>query len=513
MRDKNMSENSKTLDHTNEGDYGGNISLYKEITRGCYIKARHVLLMMSCIAKFNLFSLRNNLSIAIVAMVNHTEKTTKINSSDFCPDRGSSEIPKNENGVFDWDIWQETLLLGSYYYVYPFSNIVGGYLAKRFGVKLVSGMSMLFSSILTILIPLIANSGFGMFVAARILLGTLQGPIAPSVHSAIGQWIPPLERSAAVAIVSSGNSMGPLLTFPVAGIIADQLGWEAVFYTTGGVALLCSLLWFAIIHDLPCDHPRISEEEKSYIEKAMESSQEIADEPTPWKSIFVSIPVWAAAIGFFASNWGLVTCILLLPTYMSTILRFDLAASGILSALPYLLQIVTILIAGHFSDVIRRRRIAKTVTVRKVNSFLNLIIPSIFIVLAGYSGCNVVAAVGFFSLSIAFLAFNATSHEANIIDVAPRYSGITCGIVNALGNIPGFLAPQMAGLILANGQTIEQWQHVFWMSAAVATSGFVFFAIFGSGKVQPWAHSYDDNGTKNSRHKANERTELQTTID
>ncbi|XP_039260371.2 sialin-like [Styela clava] len=517
-----MSTNTRARrNNTKEWDGVENISHENEesekTSNGCYIKARHIIVLMSFIAKFNLFSMRTNLSVAIVAMVNQTDEDTSANTSDVCPDHGSSEIDENgENGSFNWDIGQESLLLGCYYYGYIISNVVGGYLAKRFGIKLVLGISMLLSSIVTILSPPIAKSSFGLFVAARILLGVLQGPLAPSVHAAIGKWIPPLELTKAVAIASCGNCIGTLVTLPVAGIIADQLGWEAVFYITGGIALPCSMLWIAVVHDSPSDHPRISEEEKSYIEKTTGISQEKSDQPTPWKALFTSIPLWATTVGFFACNWASHTYLSLLPTYMSSILRFNLAASGALSALPYLLQFFTLLAAGYFCDIIRQRRIAKTVTVRKVNSFLSLIIPSIFIVLAGYSGCNVAAAVSFFSISVAFLAFNVTSHEANIIDLAPRYSGITCGVINAIGNFPGFLAPQMAGLILLNGQTIQQWQYVFWMSALVATVGFIFFAIFGSGEVQSWAIPPDVNDTSisdtASSSKVYERSENITTF-
>ncbi|XP_039258886.2 sialin-like [Styela clava] len=502
-----MSTNTRTRKiNTKKQNAVENTSYENEETEntsiGCYIKARHIIVLMSFIAKFNSYSMRTNLSVAVVAMVNQTDENTSNNTSDVCPDHGSSEIDEiGENGSFNWDIGQESLLLGCYYYGYIISNFVGGYLAKRFGIKLVLGISMFLSSIVTILSPPIAKASFGLFVAARTLLGALQGPISPSVHAAIGKWIPPLELTKAVAIASSGNCIGTLVTLPVAGIIADQLGWEEVFYITGGIALPCSLLLIALVHDSPSDHPRISEEEKSYIEKTTGISQENLlqfqenDQPTPWKSIFTSIPLWATTVGVFACNWATHTYLSLLPTYMSSILRFNLAASGTLSALPYLLQFLTLLVAGYFCDIIRQRRIAKTVTVRKVNSFLSLVIPSIFIVLAGYSGCNVAAAVSFFSISVAFLAFNVTSHEANIIDLAPRYSGITCGVINAIANFPGFLAPQMAGLILLNGQTIQQWQYVFWMSAVVATVGFIFFAIFGSGQVQPWALLSDCNDT------------------
>ena len=50
---------------------------------------------------------------------------------------------------------------------------------------------------------------------------------------AVGVWSPPLERSTQLALGYSGTSMGTVIVFPIAGLIADNLGWEAVFYITG----------------------------------------------------------------------------------------------------------------------------------------------------------------------------------------------------------------------------------------------------------------------------------------
>ena len=44
--------------------------------------------------------------------------------------------------------------------------------------------------------------------------------------------------------------------------------------------------------------------------------------------------------------------------------------------------------------------------------------------------------------------------EANMIDIAPAYSGIVFGISNTIANIPGFLAPQVAGWILSGNVSI-----------------------------------------------------------
>jgi ACS family sodium-dependent inorganic phosphate cotransporter len=56
---------------------------------------------------------------------------------------------------------------------------------------------------------------------------------------------------------------------PVCGFLIASLGWESVFYVTGVVGLIWSIAWFFVVYDSPAEHPRITEEERHYIESAI----------------------------------------------------------------------------------------------------------------------------------------------------------------------------------------------------------------------------------------------------
>lgn len=170
-------------------------------TPGCYVKARHVLALMLFWGTFNAYSLRVNLNVAIVAMVNSTNSKSNItNATTTCPDHGASNIHSIrtvnsysvfatsvanvplcmfyfyffQNGVFQWDPNEQGLLLGCYYYGYIFTCLPGGYLTNRFGIKPILGLSMLLSSIITVVTPYLANVSFPLLVSSRILLGLIQ---------------------------------------------------------------------------------------------------------------------------------------------------------------------------------------------------------------------------------------------------------------------------------------------------------------------------------------------------
>jgi broad specificity phosphatase PhoE len=47
---------------------------------------------------------------------------------------------------------------------------------------------------------------------------------------------------------------------------------------------------------------------------------------TPWVDIFTSLPMWAIIIAHTGQNWGLYTLLTEMPSYMNSILNFDLTS-------------------------------------------------------------------------------------------------------------------------------------------------------------------------------------------
>lgn len=56
---------------------------------------------------------------------------------------------------------------------------------------------------------------------------------------------------------------------PICGFLIASIGWESVFYVTGGISLIWSVAWFFVVFDSPAQHPRISVEERQYIEESI----------------------------------------------------------------------------------------------------------------------------------------------------------------------------------------------------------------------------------------------------
>ena len=82
-----------------------------------------------------------------------------------------------DSKIFAWDAEQQGIILGAFYYGYVITQIPGGYLAEKYGGKMLFGLGTFITAFLTLLTPLAANSGVTAFITVRVLEGL--GEVCP----------------------------------------------------------------------------------------------------------------------------------------------------------------------------------------------------------------------------------------------------------------------------------------------------------------------------------------------
>ncbi|XP_061645522.1 sialin [Phyllopteryx taeniolatus] len=450
--------------------------------------ARYGLALLSSFGFFVVYALRVNLSVAMVDMLNTTQRAHRNHSSSVCPAHASPARPKRNHtaSVYDWDFETQGWILGSFFYGYILTQIPGGYLSGRSGPKWLMGLGILGTVAFTLLTPVAADLGASYLIAVRVLEGVGEGVTFPAMYNMWAAWAPPLERSRLLTISYIGAQIGTVVSLPLSGEICFYLDWTYVFYIFGAVGLLWFVLWAFLAFDSPNSHPWISERERVYIVGSLKNELSPSGGHIPWRAIVTSRPLLAIVVAHFSYNWTFYTLLTLLPTYMNDILGFSIQQNGFLSALPYLGCALFAMMSGQLADYLRERRRYSTVTVRKSFSVVGMIGPAVFLVAAGYTGCNYTLALTFLTLSSSLGGVSASGFNINHLDIAPSYAGILLGITNTFATIPGMVGPVIARSLTANN-TIEEWQTVFYIAAAINLFGATFYSIFGRGSVQPWA--------------------------
>ncbi|KAF6725584.1 Sialin [Oryzias melastigma] len=448
--------------------------------------SRYGLALLSCYGFFVVYSLRVNLSVAMVDMLNTTRQTN--HSASVCPAHPSPARPKHNHtaNVYNWDSETQGWILGSFFYGYILTQIPGGYLAGRFGAKWLMGFGILGTAVFTLLTPLAANLGASYLIAVRVLEGVGEGVSFPAMYTMWAAWAPPMERSRLLTISYLGAQLGTVISLPVSGQICFYLGWTYVFYIFGAIGLVWFVLWAFFVFDSPNTHPRISDRERLYITSSLRNELSTSAGFIPWKAILTSRPLLAIVVAHFSYNWTFYTLLTLLPTYMSDILGFSIQQNGMLSALPYVGCALFAVVSGQIADYLRETCLYPTVTVRKCFSVVGMIGPAVFLVAAGFIGCDYTLAITFLTLSSSLGGVSASGFNINHLDIAPSYAGILLGITNTFATIPGMVGPVIARS-LTQHNTIAEWQVVFYIAAAINVFGALFYSVFGRGTVQPWA--------------------------
>lgn len=172
---------------------------------------------------------------------------------------------------------------------------------------------------LTLFSPLAAHSSAGAFIALRSIMGVVEGIAFPSLYELWSKWAPPLERSRLAGISYSGTYVGSVIALSTCGVIADNLGWEWIFYIFGIAGVVWLICWILLVRASPESDPWICEEEKAYILACLKRDDKRMDASNvPWVAIFTSVPFLGIVISHFCENYGLYTMLTQLPTYMKS---------------------------------------------------------------------------------------------------------------------------------------------------------------------------------------------------
>ncbi|CAL4065038.1 unnamed protein product [Meganyctiphanes norvegica] len=462
-----------------------------------YLPGRYVIASMAFLGMIFNYMLRVNINFVIIAMVKAKNETNETigEIDDVCGYGPMETDDEGYSGTFEWDEWTQSLITGSFYWGYIWTQIPGGRLAEMFGAQRVYGGAMTATALFSLLTPVAANWGYASLIVVRVLMGVAEGMTFPPCHVLLSRWAPPTERSLLCAIIIAGCSAGTIITYPMAASIIQALNWEAVFYIQAVMALVWCVAWFLVVTDSPADYRWITPVELEYINASVDDnlhSTDGKDVAVPWISIFKSMPFWAILVASFGSDWGFYTLLTEMPLYMKMMMRADITSNAVLTAVPYVFQMVYSLTVSATGDKLLQMGYISTTTLRKIGTATPTLGAATMLLLMPLMECDKVATMALLFVAIS-LQGGGAGYQVNHIDIAPKYAGTLYGITNAAATIPGWVAPMTVGALTNNQQTFEQWRKVFYISAAIYMVCAVFYITFASGVEQPWNTSSIEN--------------------
>lgn len=288
----------------------------------------------------------------------------------------------------------------------------------------------------------------GLYIL-RFLTGAAQAGFFPGIILYLTYWYPEKFRARTTAFFMMASTIAGIVGSPVSGYLlkADGFmnlaGWQWIFLAQGAPAVILGIGLYFFLTDKPAHAEWLTDGEKSYLINRIEEEEARKDRGNNSTSgLMASLKdkrVWLMAILYFSRSVGLYGIGLWLPDLIRNFSSMSDLHSSIMSALPYALSAVAMIIIGAHSDRTGERPLHVAAC----------LFVSCFSIVAAILFENPIIKIG--ALSIAFTGMWGISGPFWALPgTFLRGAGAAGGIalINSVGNLGGFAGPFIIGLAM-----------------------------------------------------------------
>lgn len=334
---------------------------------------------------------------------------------------------------------QQGLAAGIFFIGYVLLQIPGGWLAEHWSARKFVAIMIVFWGLMALACGLVHN--FTQLIIVRFFLGVAEGGIWPAILVLISHWFPVQERARAYGFWMANLAISSIITQPLSGWIVSVSDWRTLFLVEGALPFIIALpLWLAFIRDRPSEAPWCSPAERDFIERSIALDRAHEPKHGSFWDMFSNATIWKLVGVYFLIQIGFYGLNMWLPTLLKTLTKQGFGTVGLIAALPYLTAIVCLYGNGWLAD--RNRRYPFHV-------FLATAIASVALVLSVFvSSASITLSVAFICLAIGgALAYDGPFWAAASRVLPVALAGGAMGLINALGNLGGYVGPYLGGYL------------------------------------------------------------------
>jgi nitrate/nitrite transporter NarK len=238
----------------------------------------------------------------------------------------------------------------------------------------------------------------------------------------------------------AGMVGGPISGWIMAAMVgvAGLLNWQWLFIFEGIPSIILGLVALVIVVDTPAQARWLSEREKRLILADLEADRRQAGPRKHGFSEALRTPgVWILTLIYFclvSANptlgfWG--------PTIIKNMGVKSDSMIGLLSAVPYVVAIVALVLVGRSSDRMLERR---------YHTALSCLAAAVGLVLIGVFAHTPLAAFAAFVLAVVgVLSAFAPFWQMPTLMLASTGAAVGIALINSIGNLSGWLGPFFVG--------------------------------------------------------------------
>ncbi len=290
------------------------------------------------------------------------------------------------------------------------------------------------------------------FYVVRVLLGIAEAGFFPGIILYLTYWFPRVDRARIVALFFLAVPLSSVIGGPVStlliqngdGVLGFEAGWRFMFFVEGIPTILLGIAVLFLMPDRPHRARWLSREQAAALEDtiAAEDAREVPGE-VGIRAALANPKVVALSLVYFGVVFGLYVLAFFLPTIIKGFQQqfgtsFSLVQTGLVTAIPYAVASVTMVLWARHSDRTGERalHVAIPAFVGAAGIAVALYMSSPLLVMV----CVTVCAIGVFAAIPPFWSMpNA------FLSGVGAAAGI--GLINSFGNLSGFAGPYVTGLL------------------------------------------------------------------
>jgi sugar phosphate permease len=368
------------------------------------------------------------------------------------------------------------IVFSAFLWAYAIGQIPTGWLADRFGARLVLLIIVPFWSIMTAMTA-IARGMVSLFVT-RFVFGLAEAGAFPTATRGMQLWFPKAERGIVHGVTHSFSRFAVAVVPFVAVSIMGPFGWRWVFYIFGLVGVLWSFAFYFLYRNLPEEDPKVNQLELARIRGGdahgvtKQTAVDLPRRPSvPWKTILRSTNMWYIAAGYCAFYYGTYFFITWFPSYLIEYRHLSLKSVGTFASLPLLAGMGGDLLGGALTDTVYRKtghlKFARRIVAAPA------MLASAACLIPAATTLHASTAILCLTASLFFLELVVGPAWAVPMDVGGEYSGTVSGVMNMAASLAASLSPIIFGFLVQKGF----WIAPFFISAGVLLTGALVWAF------------------------------------
>jgi sugar phosphate permease len=323
---------------------------------------------------------------------------------------------------------------GIFFIGYFFFEVPSNVLLKKFGARTWIARIMISWGIISSCMMFV--KGVWSFYALRCLLGLAEAGFFPGIIFYLTLWYPSKLRSTRTAWFVSAIAVSGVIGNPISGWIMDRLsgamnlaGWQWLFLAEGIPSILVGF-WVIFYLESGIEEAKwLTSEEKSLLANKLVAEDQ---QKTEHKLIdaFASGKVWVLCAIYFTLMIGLYGIAFWLPTIVKAFGLKGYLDVGLITAIPYGVAVIGMIILSHHSDKTGERRL---------HYVLNVTAGAIGLILSGVYASQPVLAIIFLSIgTLGVIGSMPLFWPLPSAFLAGTAAAAGIGIVNSVGNLGGY---------------------------------------------------------------------------